>query len=311
MSYVSLDKVNLPPRPLHLAIGMFDGVHLGHQSVMEAAIQSARRTAGLAGVLTFSPHPSHLFRPDQATQLLMPLEQKSRFLKAMGVEQVMVQDFTPTFAAVTAEAFPAYLKDRLPQLTAVYVGENFRFGKGRQGDIPLLVAQCRQLGLQVFSAERIKLDGEPISSTRIRLCLLEGQVAQANALLGYAYAAEGSVVTGRQLGSKLNFPTLNLRWEPELKPRFGVYAVLVAKVGNDVSQPAVANYGLRPTVEDAAASPLLEVHVLEPTTLTYGDELVVEWLEFLRPEMKFDSVDELKEQINRDTQAAQRYFAQA
>ncbi|MEM9226976.1 MAG: riboflavin biosynthesis protein RibF [Verrucomicrobiota bacterium] len=311
MSYVSLDEVQLPRRPLHLAVGMFDGVHLGHQSVIDAAIQSARRTAGVAGVLTFSPHPSHLFRPKEATQLLMPLEQKSRFLEAIGVNQVIVQHFTKDFAAVSAEAFPAYLKDRLPGLTAIYVGENFRFGKGRQGDIPLLVAQCRQLGLHVFSAERINLDGEPISSTRIRACLTEGQMAQANALLGYAYTAEGVVVSGRRLGSKLDFPTLNLSWEPELKPRYGVYAVRVGEPGSDISQPAVANYGVRPTVEEAAATPLLEVHVLEPTEFSYGDSLTVEWLDFLRPEMKFDSVAELQAQIARDTEAAKRYHAQA
>lgn len=309
MAYASLDNLNLPPKPLHLAVGMFDGVHLGHQSVIAAAIHSAGREDGLAGVLTFWPHPSKLFRHADATQLLMPLEEKERFLTELGVDCIIAQEFTRDFAAVPAEDFPRYLKDKLPTLRAIYVGENFRFGKGRRGDVAQLVAHSRALGLHVFSAERIKVDGEPISSTRIRECLRAGDMGQANALLGYAYRTRGLVVPGRQLGRDLGFPTLNLHWEPELKPPYGVYAVAVRETVSNNWIHGVANYGLRPTVTDGDVRPLLEVHLLtDSTTLGPGSELEVEWWRFLRGEKKFAGLGELKAQIAEDREAAVAYF---
>ncbi len=310
MSYASLDNLRLPSKPLHLAVGMFDGVHLGHQAVIESAIHSARRTGGIAGVLTFWPHPSKLFRPEEATRLLMPLEAKEIFLNELGVSCVIAQEFTREFAAIEAKDFPAYLKERLPTLSAIYVGENFRFGKGRNGDAEQLVEYSRACGLHVVSAERIKFDGEPISSTRIRACLSAGEIAQANALLGYAYGFTGAVVPGRQLGRELGFPTLNFHWEPELKPRYGVYAVRVREVGGEWLN-AVANYGLRPSITEAVKHPLLEVHLLAPTRLGPGAVLQVEWLHFLREEKKFDDLGDLKAQIGQDRDGAEAYFRQA
>ncbi len=310
MAYSSLDNLQLPDRPLHLAIGMFDGMHLGHQSVIEAAVSSASSTGGLSGVLTFWPHPSRLFRkPEAATKLFMPLEQKEAALTQMGVGCVIVQEFTHDFAAIEAEDFPAFLKLKLPTLSALYVGENFRYGKGRVGTIQTLIGTCRHLGLHVFSAERLRVDGEPISSTRIRACLLAGEMTQANALLGYPYTSEGRVIPGRQLGRTLGFPTLNLPWEPEMQPRYGVYAVRVRQTGvSDEWIRGVANYGLRPTVEKEPARPLLEVHLLEDVEWGPGMELTVQWLHFLRPEQKFASLDELKARINTDRIEASAYF---
>lgn len=308
-----LENVALPPRPLHLAIGMFDGVHLGHRAVIETAVQSARRSGGLAAVLTFWPHPSALFRPGSPTRLLQDAPTKLRVLQTLGVDAIVTQAFTPELAGVDAGDFIGWLKQRLPQLAAIYVGENFRFGRGRAGDVAVLVATARAVGVSVFSAPRVNYDGEPISSTRIRALLEAGEIEAANALLGYTYFATGTVTPGKRLGRTIGFPTLNVHWSPALRPRLGVYAVRISGVGGDESGkttpplPAVANYGLRPTVEQAT-EPRLEVHILGPCPLGEGDTVTVEWLRFLRPEMKFASLDELRAQIARDRDAAVAFF---
>lgn len=303
-----LARAVLPSRPLHLAIGMFDGVHLGHSAVIEAAVQSARRSGGVAAVLTFSPHPSVLFRPDNPTPLIMELATKVAMLGELGVESVIVEPFTTDYARIEAEDFLPHLRQQLPQLSAIYVGENWRFGRGRRGDVALLIAEGRRLGLSVFSAPRVSFDGEPISSTRIRGLLASGEIVAANALLGHTYAAKGVVTRGKQLGRTIGFSTLNLAWSPGLRPRLGVYAVRVRGEKSTAALPAVANYGLRPTVEQAT-EPRLETHVLGVCPYDSGDEITVEWLRFLRPEMKFSGLDELKAQIGRDVLAARAEFS--
>lgn len=307
LQFEGLENVELPARPLHLAIGMFDGVHLGHRAVIEAAVQSARHSGGLGGVLTFWPHPSALFRPGSPTRLLQDSRTKTRVLLMLGVDAVITQPFTPEFAAVTAEDFLPWLKQRLPRLAAIYVGENFRFGQGRRGDVALLVAAARSHGWRVFSAPRVNLDGEPISSTRVRAQLEAGEVDAANALLGYCYFADGLVAPGKRLGRTIGFPTLNLVWSPALRPRLGVYAVRVSGATAAAPLPAVANYGLRPTVEQTV-EPRMEVHVLGDCPFGEGDNITVEWLHFLRPEMKFANVNELRGQIARDRETAVAFF---
>ncbi len=306
LQFDSLDRTTLPAKPLHLAIGMFDGVHLGHKSVIESAIHSARRSGGLAGVLTFWPHPSVLVRPDNPTRQMMSPAMKRRVLGSLGIDFLIEQNFSRDFAGIGAAEFVAFLRKCLPQLAAVYVGENWRFGRDRTGDVTTLVAEGSKVGLEVFSAPRLNHNGAPISSSRIRELLAKGAVAEANALLGYSYFSEGIVERGRQLGRTIGFPTLNLAWEPEFKPAYGVYAV---EVVTSQKRPlkAVANYGLRPTVEQTSR-PLLEVHLLETSSLTYGDKLTVNWLQYLRPEAKFGSVEELRQQIEKDRQAALKFF---
>ncbi len=309
LQFGGLARAALPPAPLHLAIGMFDGVHLGHQSVIESAIHSARRDGGLAGVLTFWPHPSALFRPESPTRLLMPGEMKRAVLARLGLDFVIEQEFTREFAAVEARDFVALLKRHLPALAAVYVGENWRFGRGRTGDVAVLVAEARRSGVAVFSAPRLNHNGAPISSSRIRELLAADAIAEANALLGYAYFAEGVVERGRQLGRTLGFPTLNLAWAPEFQPRYGVYAVEIP-AGPGRPLRGVANYGLRPTV-GTATRPRLEVHLLDESPLDYGAKITVNWLHFLRPESKFASVGDLRAQIARDRENALKFFEQS
>ena len=297
----------IPARPLHLAIGMFDGVHLGHHSVIESAVHSARRCGEISAVLTFWPHPSRLFNSDNSVRLLMTPALKNRQLFKLGVDVVIMQPFDLAFASIEAEALLPHILRSLPGLTTIYVGENWRFGRGRRGDIQLLVAEAKKLGVNVVSAERINQNGEPISSTRIRGYLEEGRMEEANALLGYTYFAEGGVTPGKQLGRTIGFPTLNIVWAPDLRPRLGVYAVRVFGPKSMTPIAGVANYGLRPTVEKAVG-PRLEVHLLGPCPFDKGDELTVEWLSFLRPEMKFASVEALKEQIVKDREIAAEFF---
>jgi riboflavin kinase/FMN adenylyltransferase len=299
----ALERVDLPAGRVHLAIGMFDGVHRGHQAVIRSTIESARARGGWAGVLTFTPHPSEVLRPDQAVKLIHPLELKRRLLAALGIDFLIEHPFTPAFAGMSAPAFLAELKTRLPGIERVYVGENFRFGRGREGDLALLNSAALAAGFAVHSMPRIADEQGAISSSRLRELLKAGQIESANALLGYSYFSEGRVQAGQQLGRTLGFPTLNIAWAPALRPAFGVYAVVI-RGADGIPLLGVANYGLRPTVEEAAAAPRLEVHVLGSTTLTYGEPVRVQWLRFLRAEKKFGGLDELRAQVELDCGAA-------
>lgn len=306
--FQGLERVALPASPVHLAIGIFDGVHLGHRAVIEGAVQSARRSSGVSAVLTFSPHPSVLFNPGDPTRLILDLPAKIARLASLGVEAVVVQPFTAEFASITAEEFLPLIKRHIPGLAGVYVGENFRFGRGRRGDVAMLISEARLRGITVLSAPRVNLDGEPISSTRIRERIQAGDMKGAAALLGYAYTAEGTVVHGKHLGRTLGFPTLNLGWSPDLRPLYGVYAVRVSGPKSYGWHPAVANYGLRPTVEESQ-EPRLEIHMLAGCPYGVGDPVCVEWIRFLRTERKFSGLDELKAQIARDVAQARAEFS--
>ena len=290
-------------KPIHLAIGVFDGVHLGHLAVIEPAVSSAQDNSGVSGVLTFDPHPSRLFKGDAGTDLIMSLKTKVARLRGFGVDVVIAKTFDEEFASIAADAFLSYLLDQLPMLKAVYVGENFRFGQGRVGDIQTLIESGSALGIDVWSIDRIKQNGLPISSTRIREALRLGQVNLVNSLLGYRYISEGTVIKGAQLGTKMGYPTMNLKWSPECKPRYGVYAVrfLIESAGE--WKKGIANFGVRPTVSnEEAIEPLLEVHSLGDCKCDLDEAIRVEWVEFVRDEKQFDSVEALKDQIGQDCQ---------
>lgn len=301
-----LESARLPEGPVHLAIGMFDGVHRGHRAVIGAAVATARGDGGVGAVLTFSPHPSVLFRPQQPTLLLQTDDAKAMLMAECGVRAVITQPFTPEFAGRSDAEFATWLKTAVPQLRAVYVGENFRFGRGRVGTPDSLANHAAGLGFAVNCLPRVEVQGAPVSSTRIRDLVVRGEIAAANVLLGRAYVTVGRVEPGKRLGRTLGFPTLNLSWAPQLAPRLGVYVVRIRASGG-AWQAAVANYGLRPTVESAVA-PRLEVHVLAECSLHEGDAVEVEWLDFVRPERKFAGLSELVAQIGADVTAARAWF---
>jgi riboflavin kinase/FMN adenylyltransferase len=294
----------VPPyaAPLHLAVGMFDGVHRGHQAVIRGAVDAARAAGGTAGVLTFWPHPSVVLRPASPTRVMQDPAAKAEVLRQLGVSLILTEPFSAGIAEVEAGEFVAWLRARLPGLTGLYVGENFRFGRGRRGEVALLARTGQEAGITVVVAPPVLWEGAPVSSTRIRTLLAAGEMPAVAGLLGRPYASRGPVLPGKRLGRTLGFPTLNLMWSPPAAPRFGVYAVRVRGTGGP-AQAAVANYGLRPTVE-RATEPRLEVHVFGDCPWTEGDVLGVEWERFLRPEQAFPDVAALRAQIRQDCAAA-------
>jgi riboflavin kinase/FMN adenylyltransferase len=304
----SLEDAKSMRGPVHLAIGMFDGAHLGHQAVIGAAIESARRDGGMAGALTFYPHPSRLFAPDRATEMILTPEVKRwLLLDRLDVDFMVEEPFTAEFAAIPAGDFVSHLAARIPRLAGIYVGENWRFGRGREGDVALLKTLCEARGIRMFSAPRVSLGGSPISSTRIRELIATGGIEQANILLGYDYISLGTVIAGRRLGRTIGFPTLNMTWAPECRPALGVYNVRISSVTGNERLPAVANYGLRPTIGDLQ-QPLLEAHLLVSIGFGEGDLLRVEWCLFERAEARFGSIDALRAQIGADRASAATYF---
>lgn len=294
----------VPPyaAPLHLAVGMFDGVHRGHQEVIRRAVDAARAAGGTAGVLTFWPHPSVVLRPAAPTRVMQDPAAKAEVLRQLGVELILTEPFAAGIADVEAGDFVGWLRARLPGLAGLYVGDNFRFGRGRRGDVAVLRETGRVAGVAVVVVPPVQVDGAPVSSTRIRSLLAAGELTAVAGLLGRPYAARGPVVPGKRLGRTLGFPTLNLVWSPPAAPRYGVYAVRVSGASGP-ARPAVANFGLRPTVE-RATEPRLEVHVFGDCPWTEGDVLSVEWAHFLRPEQAFPDLAALRRQILQDCAAA-------
>lgn len=288
---------------------MFDGVHLGHQAVIETATQLAQATQGINAVLTFWPHPSRLLRPENPVHMIMSPEIKVEVLRSHKVQYVIQQDFDAEFAAIEATDFVGHLKSFLPNLNSIHVGSNWRFGNRRAGDVQLLLQSCQKEGIHVISVERVHYDGQPISSTRIRNHLKAGEMKRANSLLGDVYFSLGPSIRGKELGREMGFPTLNLPWNPDLKPPYGVYCVEVEGEhgGATITLPGVANFGVRPTVEKST-EPVLEVHALRQCPLTHGSRIKVRWYRFLRAEKKFEDVEALRKQIAVDIEAARRFW---
>ncbi len=294
-------------QPLHLAVGMFDGVHIGHQAVIRQAIDAAWAGEGhLSGVLTFDPHPSRVLYPDMATSLLMPLRQRIRDIHALEADFVFLQNFTKSYAVRKAAEFVHFLKTLFPGLLSLHVGENFRFGEGRRGNIETLRETCKATGIELQALKREIMDGLAISSSRIRAALMEGSIHEVNAMLGHPYTASGRIIRGKGLGREIGFPTLNVAWHPEVLPRFGVYRVNLRREGGGATLPGIANYGLRPTV-GVTPDPLLEVHLLDGNDIpSERDPVKVELVKFIRPEKTFDSVEALRGQIGLDVERVRR-----
>ena len=283
---------------------MFDGVHLGHRAVLNLAEEEARKENDLVAALTFPEHPAKFLRPGKEPPLLMNAQAKSEALLACGVNWVVMKSFDESLSGISSQEFPSYLKEQVPNLRGVCVGENFQFGKDRLGDADFLRENGALVGLKVGIADGV-LEGDcPISSSRIRESLAKGEIELANRMFGFPYLVDGQVVQGNKLGRSIGFPTLNLPWLPEARPAYGVYLVEVFFPEKKESVHGVANYGVRPTVEQGeAVEPLFEVHLLgdgDHSVHQPGDSISLSLLKFIRPEKKFDSIDSLKSQIARD-----------
>ena len=290
-------------QPVYLALGMFDGVHRGHEAVLHQAQKSARENGGIAVAFTFPEHPASYLRPEEKPSLLMNKDEKAKRLLEIGMEGVVLRTFDREFADVQARHFASFLIARVPSLTGLCVGQNFRFGKGRTGNDTALKEYGEEVGLSVDVIKSELFSSLPVSSSRIREALMAGKVSDVNDMLGWKYTISGEVLKGKGIGKEFGFPTINIPWCPEARPAYGVYLGRVKNGSSEETKYAVANYGLRPTVEEGATQPLLEVHVLDPIEEEFGSagqQLSMTLESFLRPEQKFDSVDKLKSQIEYD-----------
>ena len=309
----SLDVIpeDIGHSPIHLAIGIFDGVHQGHQAILQQTRQHAKEEGGHAVALTFWPHPSHILRPDKATPMILSKDARIQQLLKSGIDHIILHPFTEEFADLSATIFPSWLKERLPTLRTISVGQGFRFGKDRHGDAELLQIEGAQEDIEVHPVSRIDLNDQPLSSTRIRRAIQEGNLSEAEAMLGYPWFAAGNIIPGQALGRTLGFPTLNLDWHPQLQPPLGVYFCKARPADNTNHPllPAVANYGIRPTIDpEAEPQPRLEVHLLDPAQTPNWSTAHVEFIKYLRPEKKFPSEEELVTQIQQDVKAAQNHL---
>jgi riboflavin kinase/FMN adenylyltransferase len=293
--------------PVTLSIGVFDGVHLGHQAVLGSAMEDAAENGSSAVALTFDPHPARVLRKDRVPRLLTSTPHKARLIEKLGMPWLLVVKFDEEFAAKPAEEFIRELAAACKPLRRICVGEQWVFGHNRTGNVALLQKLGAELGFTVTETPAVAIHGEPVSSTRIRKSVEHGDLGVARMLLGRDYTILGTVEHGDELGRKLGFPTANLRAHNEQYPPDGVYAVRV-QIEKD-PLPGVANVGYRPTVSGAIAERRLEVHVFDFDGDLYNRDIDVDFISFLRGEKKFESLDALKAQIIEDSKKARQLLA--
>ena len=294
------------PHGICVAIGMFDGMHLGHQQVIRQTLADAAQHEAAAVVLTFDRHPNTIVAPARVPPSIHTLPQKLRAIAALGTETTLLIRFDEAFSRLTGEQFVRGLARDFGRLHGVCVGSDFAFGHKRSGNVALLKALGQELHFAVHGQAAVALDGQAISSTRIREAIRAGQLDAASQMLGRAYALNGPVIRGDQLGHQLGFPTANLDVSGLCLPPSGVYAVHVHWSGK--THRAVLNVGHRPTLANPAPELRVEAHLLDFTGDLYEQELEVTIVTRLRDEQKFPSFDALKQQIARDIVAAQDCF---
>ncbi|MBW5824288.1 bifunctional riboflavin kinase/FAD synthetase [Yersinia kristensenii] len=288
-----------------LTIGNFDGVHRGHQALLEQLKREGQRLGLPVMVMIFEPQPLELFAADKAPARLTRLRDKARYLAEAGVDYLLCVKFDPRFAAITAQAFVAKLLVEKLGVKFLTVGDDFRFGAERQGDFQLLQQAGAEFGFDVISTDSFCDGGLRISSTAIRQALHDDDLVLAETLLGHPYSISGRVVHGDELGRTIGFPTANLPLKRLVAPVKGVYAVDVYGLGPK-PLPGVANIGTRPTV--AGVRQQLEVHLLDITMDLYGRHIDVVLRAKLRNEQRFASLDALKQQIAHDVVTARTFF---
>jgi riboflavin kinase/FMN adenylyltransferase len=288
-----------------LTLGVFDGLHLGHQLIMKTVVERAREAGAVPTVITFEPHPRAVLHPESAPPLLQTLDQKIEAMGVMGIEQTIVVHFDKAFSQIPATDFLRNVVVERLQAKEVYLGRGFFFGHNREGNIELLQRVSTELGFVAGEVPEVRLRGRRIGSTRIRELLLAGRVNLARRMLGRPYGVEGPVVHGDERGIELGFPTANIRPHNRVIPHRGVYVTATLIDGR--WRRSVTNIGIRPTFGDAT-EPSVETFVMKWSGDLYGDVVRVRFLHRLRDERKFASIDELKSQIERDVMRAQSYF---
>jgi riboflavin kinase/FMN adenylyltransferase len=292
-------------RPTVLTLGVFDGLHLGHQAIVQKVVDRAAAVGATPTLITFDPHPRQVLKPDTAPPLLQTFNQKMEGLKLLGIEQVIVLKFNEELASLFAEEFvQGYIVNGL-RAREVYLGKGFAFGHERRGNIELLQWLSRQYGFTAAEVPEVQLRGRRISSTMIRMLLKAGRVNLARRMLGRPYGIEGVVTVGHGVGRKFLFPTANLELQNRVLPADGVYVTLALVDG--LWRRSVTNIGKRPTFGGEAESKV-ETHLIDFDEDLYGKTIRVRVLHRLRGERKFSGVDELRAQITRDRDRAVHYF---
>lgn len=290
-----------PPGPVVLALGVFDGVHLGHRAVIGSAVREAHARSLPASVLTFVEHPRTVLRPDQPVPLLSTWREKRDLMSNLNVDRVIGAHFTPALAQIDAEEFVRGILVGHFSAAHVVVGYNFRFGHQAAGGPDLLRRLAGEIGFGFEVVPPFELDGQPVSSSVIRRLLATGAVSEANRMLGYAYRLSGLVVGGDQRGRRIGFPTANLHIdERKMLPAFGVYAGFASWAGE--RRPCVVNVGIRPTFDPPQLK--VEAHILDFSGDLYGQTVTLSLEHHLRGERAFPSIDELIAQIGSDVREA-------
>src|SRR5882757_3608654 len=293
------------PKGAVVAMGNFDGVHLGHRAVITAALEMARAHGKPAFAVTFEPHPRSFLSPNSPQFRLSDEANKLRLLAGTGLDGAVIMTFDKTRAGTTAQEFIHHdLIERLG-ISGIAVGYDFHFGKGRVGSPSLLVSEAPRLGIEVDVQPHVDIEERPVSSSAIRMALAEGQIADATAMLGGPWFVTGQVVQGEKRGRELGYPTANIRLEKNCSLKHGIYAV---RVGHGAQRfDGVASFGRRPTFDNGP--PLLEVFLFDFTDDLYGTELDVAFIGFIRDEVKFGSVDALVRQMDDDGAQAHALLA--
>jgi len=302
------------PRPADrracaLSIGNFDGVHRGHRARRQRVVEVAQQRDLAPAVMTFEPHPREYFAPEQAPARIANLRDKIEGFRRVGIDRVFVQHFNRDFASLSAEQFIRRVLAEGCHARWLLVGDDFRFGARRAGDVAMLRQFGSSCGFTVEQIAPVLLGDERVSSSRIRAALSVGNLALASELLGHPYAISGRVLHGSKLGRQLGFPTLNLRVAHRRPALHGIYAVRVHGIGPS-PLPGVASVGLRPTVDDSGRW-LLEVHLFDFSDEVYGRLIQVQFVQKLRDEERFDSIQELTAAIQRDADRARAIFDRA
>ncbi len=292
-------------RPSVVTIGSFDGVHRGHQVLLEQLKAAAHELSLPAVVVIFEPQPREYFAPEQAAARLQPLRDKVLSLWGEGVDTICCLPFNRALSSLSAETFVERVLVRGLGVKHLIIGDDFRFGCNREGDRQLLQDLGQQQGFNLSSANTVLDGGERISSSRIRQALAEGDCAEAARLLGRPFSVSGRVVYGKQLGRTLGFPTANIQMRRQVSPVTGVFAVSAQLAGDERLYRGVANVGFRPTVENDTQA-VLETYLFDFDGDLYGRRVSVQFERKIRDEKKFSSVDELQQQIQRDIAEAKR-----
>jgi len=299
-------ELNPGPRKVCVAIGMFDGVHLGHQQVLRQTIEDARQHEGIGVAITFDRHPNAVVAPGRNPPLIYSLPQKLRVIESLGVQTTLLIHFDQAFSEISGEQFIRDLARDFMQIHSLCVGSAFTFGHRRSGNIPLLKKLGQELNFIVHGLASVSLDGKVVSSTRIREAIRVGHLDAASQMLGRTYALAGRVIHGDHLGREFGFPTANLECVGLVLPPNGVYAAHASVLGRP--HRAVVNIGTRPTLRNPVPRLQVEIHLLDSTRDLYDQEMEIAFVGKLRDEQRFPSTEVLREQIGRDIEAARALF---